>query len=219
MYTTYNKIVKVFESYPHVFFGFSDISFSEYKSKYMGALVFAVPHAKMLRIDDYNEETFEYYIRQAHNTSNEIISNLVEIFNEDNIGYEKPPISQTSEETLAVPLSFKFAAVHAGLGWIGKNGVLITEKYGPRIRLSAILINFDYPSGLPILESKCPEDCFLCVDACPHNALTGHQWNINSKRSDMINYQLCNQQRSLYIKTHNRKHACGFCMVSCTLGL
>lgn len=117
-----------------------------------------------------------------------------------------------------MPFSFKFAGVNAGLGWIGKNGVLITEKYGPRVRLSAILIDYDLPIGTPIKKSKCPVECNICVNTCPHNALTGYEWNIYTKRADLINYKLCNQKRSLYLKAHNRKNSCGLCMVSCPIG-
>jgi len=105
------------------------------------------------------------------------------------------------------------------LGWIGKNDVLITEKYGPRVRLSAILVNYELPIGSPIIKSDCPPACNICINACPHNALTDYQWNIGAKREELINYKLCNQKRSLYLKTHHRKHSCGLCMVSCPLGL
>lgn len=33
------------------------------------------------------------------------------------------------------------------------------------------------------------------------------------------NYKLCNQKRSLYLKTHNRKNSCGLCMVACPIGI
>lgn len=82
-----------------------------------------------------------------------------------------------------------------------------------------MLINLDFPVTSSMLESKCHKECFACVNACPHKVLKGKQWNINTKRTEIIDYQLCNQKRSLYIKTHNRKHSCGYCMVSCPCGL
>lgn len=68
-------------------------------------------------------------------------------------------------------LYLKEAGVLAGLGIIGKNNLLITEKYGPRIRLRAI--NTDAPfEPDPIIEIRdhCSE-CDLCVKACPAHAL------------------------------------------------
>jgi epoxyqueuosine reductase QueG len=35
---------------------------------------------------------------------------------------------QESEETIIAPFSYKFAVLYAGIGWIGKNDLLITEK-------------------------------------------------------------------------------------------
>ena len=119
---------------------------------------------------------------------------------------------------MIAPFSFKFAAVNAGLGWIGKNDVVITKKYGPRVRLSAILIDEQFVYGEKILKSNCPENCKKCIDVCPYKALYDVQWNINSLRSDIINYRLCNEKRSLYIKAHGRKSACGLCMAACPFG-
>lgn len=104
------------------------------------------------------------------------------------------------------------------LGWIGKNDVVITEKYGPRVRLSAILINQEFVYGKKISQSRCPENCKKCFDVCPHKALHDVQWNIDSLRSDIIDYRLCNEKRSLYIQAHGRKNACGLCMVVCPFG-
>ena len=104
------------------------------------------------------------------------------------------------------------------LGWIGKNDVVITKKYGPRVRLSAILIDEQFVYGEKILKSNCPENCKKCIDVCPYKALYDVQWNINSLRSDIINYRLCNEKRSLYIKAHGRKSACGLCMAACPFG-
>lgn len=221
MTDTYNEVIELLKKYPEILFGFTDIHFSEYSSKYKGALVIAVPHSQMLALDTYDEQLFEGLIAEARNKGNAILKELESILQKGDYDckYEIPPVAQTSEETLVAPFSFKYAAVNARLGWIGKNGVLITEKYGPRVSLFAMLINFDFPAALPVINSKCPEDCFECVKACPHDALKGKQWDIHTQRSELIDYQLCNQKRRLFIKSHNRKHSCGFCMVSCPYGL
>lgn len=151
-------------------------------------------------------------------TVEKILTQLQKVLDEHEIKYYIPPLAQNNEVDLTAPFSFKFAAVNAELGWIGKNDVVITKKYGPRVRLSAILINEQFAYGNKILSSNCPESCRKCVDACPHKALHDVQWNINSSRSEIIDYRLCNEKRSLYIKTHGRKNACGLCMVACPFG-
>jgi epoxyqueuosine reductase QueG len=218
MINLYNDIEVIFKKNSNVLFGISNIDFSEYKSDYECALVFAVPHTELLSINDYKEEKFENLICEARGCINLLLEEITTVLKQYKIQYYIPPVAQSSEETLIAPFSFKFAGVNAGLGWIGKNGVLITEKYGPRVRLSAILINYNLPIGTPITKSKCPPECNICFNACPYKALTGNQWNIGTKREELINYKLCNQKRSLYLKTHHRKHSCGLCMVSCPIG-
>lgn len=67
---------------------------------------------------------------------------------------------------LAAPFSFKYAAFNAGLGWIGKNDVAITEKYGPRVRLSAVLIDKQFTYGQRIVKSNCLDLCKKCIEIC-----------------------------------------------------
>ncbi|WP_297417900.1 hypothetical protein [Clostridium sp.] len=148
-----------------------------------------------------------------------LLEQITSVLKKHKVQYYVPPVAQSNEETLIATFSFKFASVNSGLGWIGKNSVLITEKYGPRVRLSAILINYDLPIGRAVTRSKCPIECNISVDACPHKVLTGHKWDIETKREELINYKLCNKKRELYIKTHNRKHSCGLCLLSCPIGI
>ncbi len=135
------------------------------------------------------------------------------------VEYYIPTIAQKNETDLEAEFSFKYAAVHAGLGWIGKNDVLITREYGPRVRLSAVLINSVFEYGTVIEESGCPIECNLCVSICPCHALKGITWHIYEQRENIIDYHLCNQKRSEYIKKFGRKNACGLCMVVCPFGI
>ncbi len=62
------------------------------------------------------------------------------------------------------------AAVEAGLGVYGQNNLLVTEKYGPRLRLATVLTTAVLAPGRRIKKQVCTE-CGKCVDACPPNAL------------------------------------------------
>lgn len=76
-------------------------------------------------------------------------------------------MAQKNETDLLAEFSFKYAATRAGVGWIGRNDVVITERYDPRVRLSAVLINAPLTHGEPLTESRCPENCHRCVEICP----------------------------------------------------
>jgi epoxyqueuosine reductase len=68
------------------------------------------------------------------------------------------------------PVLEKAFARHAGIGFIGKNTLLITEEFGSWVFLSVILTTLELESGLS-QTSQCGS-CQLCLDACPTAALT-----------------------------------------------
>ena len=212
------KIQQIFAKVPEVKYGYADISYSSFSEEYRSALVFAVPYEEQLNLDSYTEERFENSILNARNKLEIILKDIEIALKEECIKYYIPPVAQQNEEDLLAVFSFKYAAVNAGLGWIGKNDVLITEKYGPRVRLSAVLIDYPFETGRKITESRCGS-CNRCVDICPHKALKGLNWDINALRNNLIDYHLCNQKRSVYIEKHGRKNACGLCMVVCPFGM
>lgn len=212
------RLNRLFSDHPDVLYGYADISYSPYKKDYSSALVIAVPYGEQLGIEDYTEERFEKAIQDAHKRLTVILKGVEEVLGETGIKYFIPPMAQENEEELLAPFSFKYAAVNAGLGWIGKNDVVITERYGPRVRLCAVLIDDELPYGEPILKSRCPDTCRKCVDICPYRALHDVTWDIDKLRGDIIDYKLCNQKRSLYIEKHGRKNACGLCMAVCPFG-
>jgi Uncharacterized Fe-S protein len=214
-----NAVEKIFLSYSDVLYGYANISYSDFYKQYKSALVFAVSYTNQLSIKNYSELAFDKGITGAKNNLNIILDKIEGVLQKELVHYYIPSVVQNNEKDLEAPFSFKYAAVNAGLGWIGKSDVLITEKYGPRIRLAAILIDEILPYGKPITNSKCPEDCSKCVDICPYKAIYGVKWDIGKYRNELIDYKLCNQKRSQLLQKRGRKSACGLCMVVCPYGL
>ena len=212
------RIQQIFAKVPEIKYGYTEISYSSFSEEYLSALVLAVPYDKQLSLDNYTEETFDKSILNAKYKLEQILNDIEFALKEEGISYYIPPVAQQNEEELKAVFSFKYAAVNAGVGWIGKNDVLITEEYGPRVRLSAVLIDYPFEYGNKITKSQCGS-CTKCVDICPHQALTGKNWDITIHRNELIDYHLCNQKRSDYIKLHGRKNACGLCMVACPFGM
>jgi len=71
-------------------------------------------------------------------------------------------------EDNCVPL--KPAAVKAGLGWQGKNTLLINKKYGSFQALGGIITNADLAEVYEIEENHCGS-CNACANRCPGKAL------------------------------------------------
>ena len=72
----------------------------------------------------------------------------------------------------------KDAAVFAGLGIVGKNNLLVDHKWGPRVRLRAVLIEGSLPSGRPLQDFQPCQGCDMpCRKACPENAFARGQYD------------------------------------------
>lgn len=89
-------------------------------------------------------------------------------------GYRTMPLPPadcpTDQRTLIAIFPFKHAAVAAGLGTIGRNGLLITKDFGPRVRLACLLTDAPLEST-PLPEKNFCNDCHACIRACPAGAL------------------------------------------------
>jgi len=68
-----------------------------------------------------------------------------------------------------VTLAEKPLARKAGLGFYGKNGVIITRRHGSCVVLGEILTDLELDPDPP-LETTCGS-CRLCMDACPSGAI------------------------------------------------
>lgn len=72
----------------------------------------------------------------------------------------------------SAPLAERHLAVVAGLGWIGKSGMLIHPDLGGRVWIASLLTTFTIePSNFPIIPSRCGA-CTRCQDACPTGSIT-----------------------------------------------
>jgi epoxyqueuosine reductase len=70
-------------------------------------------------------------------------------------------------------LSMRHAGHLAGLGVIGKNTLLINDRFGNMIQIGAILTDAELEGDPIAAYNACAEDCTLCLDSCPQAALDG----------------------------------------------
>lgn len=66
-------------------------------------------------------------------------------------------------------LSHRQLGVLAGLGWIGRNNLLVNEKYGSKFRLVSILTDMPLQTDSPV-KNDCG-NCRACVVMCPSGAI------------------------------------------------
>ena len=94
-------------------------------------------------------------------------------------------------DTRSSILPHKTVAGMAGLGWIGRNNLLVTEKYGCKLALCTVLTNAPLPAD-PAKEipNRCG-GCMACVRACPEGALTGEKWTQTTPRDEIVDVYAC----------------------------
>jgi epoxyqueuosine reductase len=119
-------------------------------------------------------------------------------------------------ETLSTRLPHKTVATRAGMGWIGKCALLITDTFGSAVRITSVLTDAALPAGEAVDESRCG-DCDACVDACPGRAPSGEDWRVGLQRDDFFDAYTCRKTaRELMFKnTGVRVSICGICIAVC----
>jgi len=126
-----------------------------------------------------------------------------------------PSSQRVDKDKLAGVFSHKLAAHLAGLGWIGKNALLITPEHGPRVRWGTVLTDAPLEDGMP-MDEMC-KDCRACVEACPVHAFIGQVFDRPRPRSEIFAAEACDRYRRNQEQTLGVR-ACGICDYICPFG-
>jgi epoxyqueuosine reductase len=134
-------------------------------------------------------------------------------------GYRTLPITaaeRTNEENAIPTVSHKMIAHIAGLGWIGKNCLLVTPRHGPRLRLISLLTEAPLETAYTPLEQRCGE-CNECVKACPVQAIKGKNYVMGEPREARLDFLKC-QNYHEEMKATRKYGVCGMCLYACPYG-
>jgi epoxyqueuosine reductase len=116
-------------------------------------------------------------------------------------------------------ITHKAVARMAGLGWQGKNLLLITPQYGSRVRLVTVLTEAPLTVDTP-LRNRCG-NCTLCRDACPAGAIKGvNTVDHYTDRNEALHFKRCLEKvTGEYAKLpHVGAAICGICIKVCPFG-
>ncbi|MFE4813280.1 tRNA epoxyqueuosine(34) reductase QueG [Peribacillus simplex] len=131
----------------------------------------------------------------------------------ENFIKDKVPGTLTKSMVDTGELSDRAVAERAGIGWSGKNSMIITPEFGSYVYLGDMITNLPFEPDQP-MEDQCGT-CNKCVDVCPTGALVqGGQ--LNSKRCIAFLTQtkgfLPDEFRT---KIGNRLYGCDTCQTIC----
>lgn len=175
-------------------------------------------------VDGESEQIFGYMEenKTAVSKLNRILKHLKTEFRMRRFKYFiLPPISNSDERRFSSALfhlfPHKMAATCAGLGWIGKNGMLVNSRFGPNLIWATILTNAPLePTSNQIMKSKCQE-CTICETVCPASAVKGVNWVRGLSAEKLVDLNACAKQMETNVNKFGRP-VCGVCFMSCPYG-
>jgi epoxyqueuosine reductase len=219
----YEELMHLLTGLGASFAGFSDVSGKTAAS--FSALHYAVTIGIRLsdaiidEIADKPTYTYFHHYRTVNAALDQIALRGVMFIQQCGYDAVAVPASQTvndAQDPYMGIFPHKTAAVMAGLGSIGRNGLFLHREYGPRVRLATILTDMPLISDRSGTAGQSPcVGCDLCVRACPAMALTGRDWHDGISRDEIVDAKACSDYMNSRFKHIGRGSVCGICIKVC----
>ncbi|MCX7913726.1 MAG: 4Fe-4S dicluster domain-containing protein [Thermodesulfovibrionales bacterium] len=163
-------------------------------------------------------EYAEHY-RAVNVSLDKITSKLVDWISNRKFNALAIPASKIlDEERLLGSISHKAIARMAGIGWQGKNLLIISPQFGPRIRLATVLTDMPLVADQP-LKNRCGK-CKKCTDSCPASAIKNVGTESHYKtREEAVHLDRCYSRLKTFKNDPEIKATiCGVCIKVCPFG-
>ncbi|MEW6226864.1 MAG: 4Fe-4S double cluster binding domain-containing protein [Bacillota bacterium] len=126
-------------------------------------------------------------------------------------GFQAQICDSYASDTSSIPL--KLGAVRAGMGWQGKNSLLVSRRYGSFLALGGVI------TDAPLEPDPGPGDdlcrkCTACIDACPTKALSPYRLDRRMCLSDLLD-QGGPLTADVMRATGNQVVECDICQEAC----
>jgi epoxyqueuosine reductase QueG len=158
-------------------------------------------------ITDHPTRTYQYHYRQVNLLLDQIGLRICAYIQGSGSRAFPVPSSQIVDwDTLKGHVSHRAIGRLAGLGWIGKNNLLVNRRYGARLRYATVLTDLNLPADEPI-DDGCG-GCKRCAVACPGGAIG----------DSVLEFDLdkCIKTIDTIRKKPNiGSHICGICIKAC----
>ena len=170
------------------------------------AIVILVPYASERQAAD-RDALSNHVARYAlgddyHDVLDRILQKFEAIF---------PATAKTWRYVDTGPLSERSLAAQAGLGWIGRNGMLIDEEHGSYFFIGTLLTSFENDITASEVADRCGA-CTRCIDACPTDAILPNRL-VASKQC--ISYGTIEHRGELEMPVAGNAFGCDICQEVC----
>jgi epoxyqueuosine reductase len=158
-------------------------------------------------ITDHPTRTYQYHYRQVNLLLDQIALRISAHI--QGLGFRVFPVpaSQIVDwENLKGHVSHRAIGRLAGMGWIGRNNLLVNPRYGARLRYVSILTDLPLRADVP-LDEGCGS-CRQCVAVCPGHAI--------GDTPEAFDLEECIRTiDSVRKKANIGSHICGICVKAC----
>ena len=120
---------------------------------------------------------------------------------------------KSKNKSCYVSLTEKPIARRSGVGWYGKNGIVITERFGSWVVLGEIITELELDTDEP-LQRDC-DDCTICIDSCPTKAIVSPYVIDRTKCLQFISERPMNVPIAFREKWEDRLYGCTTCQEVC----
>ncbi|MBE5739831.1 MAG: epoxyqueuosine reductase [Clostridiales bacterium] len=163
-----------------------------------------------------NAPSFVYF--QHYRTANALLDNIAFRLARaiEEMGFSALPVAASQSLGKHNPyrgvIPHKTIAALSGLGYVGKSGLFLTEKYGSKVRFATILTSMPLVNELPIIENGCG-NCNICQKACPAGAIYGTLPTKDGERN--FDAEKCSHYMKEHFQDIGRGSVCGICIKVC----
>lgn len=206
-----SEIKRFLQNYSVEIIGFGenpgDVQILEIGERLPRTIVFGYPLSKsvLATIVDHPTLIYKHHYKTVNWVLDQTAFHLVRFIEKRGRHAIAIPASQTVDwEHHKGHISHKLLGQKAGLGYIGRSGLLINPVYGAHVRYTSILTDLDFEPDDKI-EGTCG-DCRKCISVCPAHAI--HEQGVDLPR--------CLAKLREFSKLRGiGQHICGVCVKVC----
>ncbi len=158
-------------------------------------------------VEDRPTPLYFHHYRQANYQLDRLAFALADELQEAGYRALAIPASQiVARDPMRGHVSHRLLGRFAGLGHIGRSGLLVHPRYGARMRYVSVLTDAPLPAAVPF-EGDCG-DCRACLTPCPASAI--------GERIEDFDLDACYRKLTEFTRIpFVGQHICGVCVKTC----